>query len=177
MATANPYAAPAAPVEDVSANAEAEAIRQAHITHEASIKAVGFLYYLGGVLVTIGGLASLAGRPDSGGVGVAIGLVIVGIGQFFAGWGVRALAKWGRVLGCVLSGLGLLAFPIGTAINAYILYLFLSKKGRTIFAPEYQDVIAATPHVKYRTSIVVWIFLALIVALIVFAGLAPLFGR
>jgi hypothetical protein len=177
MATANPYAAPVASVEDVSPNAEAEAIRQAHITHEASIKAVGFLYYLGGVLVTIAGLASLAGRPDSGGVGVAIFLVIVGIGQFFAGWGVRALTKWGRVLGCVLSGLGLLAFPIGTAINAYILYLFLSKKGRTIFAPEYQDVIAATPHVKYRTSILVWIFLALIVALIVFAGLAPLFGR
>ena len=177
MATANPYAAPAAPVEDVGTNAEAEAIRQAHITHEASIKAVGFLYYLGGVLVTIGGLASLSGRPDSGEIGVAIFLVIVGIGQFFAGWGVRAFTKWGRVLGCVLSGLGLLAFPIGTAINAYILYLFLSKKGRTIFAPEYQDVIAATPHIKYRTSILVWIFLALIVALIVFAGLEPLFSR
>jgi hypothetical protein len=177
MATANPYAAPAAPVEDVSPNAEAEAIRREHLTHEASIKAVGFLYYLGGVLVTIGGLASLSGQPDAGAVGAAIGLVIVGIGQFFAGWGVRALTKWGRVLGCVLSGLGLLAFPIGTAINAYILYLFLSKKGRTIFAPEYKDVIAATPHVKYRTSILVWIFLALIAGLIVLAVVGPYFGR
>jgi hypothetical protein len=177
MATANPYAAPAAPVEDVGANAEAEAIRREHLNHEASIKAVGFLYYLGGVLVTIAGLASLAGRPDSGGVGVAIGLVIVGIGQFFAGWGVRALTKWGRVLGCVLSGLGLLAFPIGTLINGYILYLFLSKKGRTIFAPEYQDVIAATPHVKYRTSIVVWIFLALIAALLIFGMMGAWIGR
>jgi hypothetical protein len=174
---ANPYAAPAARVEDVPANAQAEAIRRAHITHEASIKAVGFLYYLGGVLVAIGGIASLAGRPDSGAMGVAIVMVVVGVAQFFAGWGVRALTKWGRALGSLLSGLGLLAFPVGTLINAYILYLLLSKKGRTIFAPEYQAVIAATPHVKYRTSIIVWIFLALVVLLIVAAVVAPLFGQ
>ena len=42
---ANPYAAPAAKVDDVSRNPEAEAIRKAHISHEASIKAVGALYY------------------------------------------------------------------------------------------------------------------------------------
>jgi hypothetical protein len=77
----------------------------------------------------------------------------------------------------VLSGLGLLGFPIGTAINAYILYLFLSKKGRTIFAPEYQAVIAATPEVKYRTSILVWIFLALLVALLAFGLLGSFFGK
>ena len=52
----NPYAAPSAPVEDVSANAEAEAIRKAHINHEASVKAVGILYYLGGIGVTIAAL-------------------------------------------------------------------------------------------------------------------------
>ena len=37
-------------------------------------------------------------------------------------------------------------------------------------------MIAATPHVKYRTSILVWIFLALLVALIAFAFLAPMFA-
>ena len=133
---ANPYAAPTARVEDVSANAEAEAIRQAHISHEASVKSVGIL-------------------------------------QLFAGWGVRGLRRWGRILGCILSALGLLGFPIGTLINAYILYLFLSKKGRTIFAPEYQDVIAATPDVKYRTSIVVWIVLGLLVILVAAAFVLP----
>jgi hypothetical protein len=40
---ANPYAAPTARVEDVPANAEAEAIRKAHISTEASVKAVGLL--------------------------------------------------------------------------------------------------------------------------------------
>jgi len=173
---ANPYAAPAAPVDDVSANPEAEAIRRAHISHEASIKAVGFLYYLGGALLTIGGVASLAGAQGPSGVAIALLLVALGIGQLFAGGGVRALRSWGRIVGCVLSAIGLLAFPIGTLINGYILYLFLSKKGRTIFAPPYREVIAATPQVKYRTSIVVWIFLALIVGLIVFAVAGPFLG-
>ena len=171
----NPYAAPAAPVEDVSANAEAEAIRKAHISHEASIKAVGLLYYLGGIGVTLAALAGLVGAKDAS-VGVTLLLIGLGVGQFFAGWGVRALRPWGRIVGCILSDIGLIGFPIGTLINGYILYLFLSKKGRTIFAPEYQDVIAATPHVKYRTSIIVWIFLALIVALVALAVLAPMFG-
>ena len=175
MATANPYAAPAAPVEDVSTNAEAEAIRRAHISHEASIKAVGFLYYLGGVGVTLAGIMGLAsgGAPA---VVLSALMLLVGVGQFFAGWGVRGLTHWGRVLGCVVSGLGLLAFPIGTVINAYILYLFLSKKGRTVFSPQYKDVIAATPHVKYRTSIIVWIFLALVLGLIVLGIAMPYFS-
>jgi len=172
----NPYAAPAAPVEDVSANAQAEAIRKEHISHEASIKAVGLLYYLGGIGVTLAALAGLVGAKDAS-VGVTLLLIGLGVGQFFAGWGVRALRPWGRIVGCILSAIGLIGFPIGTLINGYILYLFLSKKGRTIFAPEYQDVIAATPHVKYKTSILVWIFLALLVALFAFAILAPMFGK
>jgi ABC-type multidrug transport system permease subunit len=72
----------------------------------------------------------------------------------------------------------MLGFPIGTLINAYILYLFLSKKGRTVFSPGYQEVIAATPDVKYKTSIVVWIFIALVLAFIVIAvGVAVIGGR
>jgi hypothetical protein len=174
----NPYAAPAAPVDDVPANPEADAIRRAHINHEVSVKAVGFLYYLGGALLTLGGMASLVGaQRAAAGAAIALLLVVVGIGQLFAGWGVRSLRPWGRIVGCVLSAIGLLGFPIGTAISGYILYLLLSKKGRTIFSPEYQDIIAATPHVKYRTSVVVWIFLALIVGLILFAAFAAFFGR
>jgi len=176
----NPYAAPAARVDDVAAHPAAEAIRRAHITHEASIKAVGILYYLGGTLMTIIAVASLIGAPrnDPGAAAIMLLLVAIGVAQFFAGWGVRALRRWGRIAGCVLSAIGLLGFPIGTLINAYVLYLFLSKKGRTIFSPEYQDVIAATPHVKQKTSIVVWIILALLLAFIVITiGVMMIGGR
>ena len=175
----NPYAAPAARVDDFGPNAEAEAIRRAHVNHEAAIKSVGVLYYLGGAVATLVGAGSLIGAA-SGAQGAAIMALVLlplGAGQFFAGYGVRALRPWGRILGCVISAVGLLGFPIGTVISAYILYLFLSKKGRTIFAPGYQDVIAATPHVKYRTSIVVWIFLAVLAVLVVLAVAAAYFGR
>ena len=90
---------------------------------------------------------------------------------------MRALKSWGRIVGCILSGLGLLNFPVGTLINAYILYLFLSKKGRMVFSAEYKDIIAATPDVKYRTSILVWIFLGILVALFAAALIAPMFSK
>ena len=169
-AAVNPYAAPAARVEDIPANPEAEAIRRVHINHEASIRAVGLLDYLGGALLTVVGLASLTALNTGSDTMIALAIVVVGLGHVVAGWGVRAFKPWGRILGCVVSAIGMLAFPFGTLINGYILYLFLSKKGRTIFAPDYKDVIAATPHVKYRTSIVVWILLALVVVLVIVAA-------
>lgn len=172
----NPYAAPAAPVEDK--DSEAEAIRRAHINHEASIKAVGVLYYLGGTLITLGVITGIAGAPNAPDGAMLLLVGAIGVAQFFAGWGVRAFRPWGRVVGIVLSAIGLLAFPIGTIINGYILYLFLAKKGRTIFSPKYQEVVAATPHVRYKVSIVVWIFLALILAFIVIGiGVAVIGGK
>jgi hypothetical protein len=174
----NPYAAPTARVDDAGANPEAEAIRRAHINHEASIKAVGVLYYLGGTLITLGVITGIAGAPNAPDGAMLLLVGAIGVAQFFAGWGVRAFRPWGRVVGIVLSAIGLLAFPIGTIINGYILYLFLAKKGRTIFSPKYQEVVAATPHVKYKVSIVVWIFLALILAVIVIGiGVAVIGGK
>jgi hypothetical protein len=65
--------------------------------------------------------------------------------------------------GIVLSCFGLLGFPIGTLISAYFLYLLSSQKGVYIFSPEYARVIAATPHIKYKTSIIGWILLGILV--------------
>jgi len=175
-AGASPYAAPASNVEDVSANPEAEAIRREHISREASIRSVGILYYLGGGALTLAaGFVLFAPRGDAG-VFMLFGIPL-GVGQVVVGWGLRALRRWAQITSCVISGLGLLAFPVGTLINGYILYLLLSKKGRTVFTSEYKDVIAATPHVKYRTSIIVWIFLALLVGLLLLAVLLPMFAK
>jgi hypothetical protein len=172
---ANPYAAPAAKVDDVSRNPEAEAIRKAHISHEASIRAVGALYYLGSALLVISAIGGLIAMPGGGGEVAMVALfVVLAVGMIFVGRGVRALRRWARIVGSVLAAIGLLGFPIGTLINLYILYLFLSKKGRTVFSPEYQEVIAATPDIKYRTSIVVWIFLGLLALLVAAAVVVPL---
>ena len=171
----NPYAAPTARVDDIAANPAAEAIRREHLNHEASIKAIGALYYLSGLMLTLAAFGTAVGSDAS--LGAAALLLVLAAVMFSAGWGVRSFLRWGRVVGLVLSGIGLLGFPIGTLINGYILYLLLSKKGRTIFSAGYQDVIAATPHVKYRTSIVVWIFLALLVGLILLGVTGAFFSR
>ena len=86
------------------------------------------------------------------------------------------MKKSARVPTGILSGIGLLGFPLGTIINGYILYLVFSQKGTTVFSDEYHAVIAQTPHIKYRTSIVVWILVGLVLLLIAIGIVAAVIG-
>ncbi len=175
----NPYAAPDAVVDDVSdaLNLDAEKIRQEHLKHEASLQGVGSLYAIGGVFMILGGLLGGGGALFAGGVPSdmrwmgALFLVYVafGVAFFTLGRGLRKLRPWARIPTILLGCLGLLGFPIGTIINGYILWLALSKKGRYILSPEYSAIVAATPHIKYKTPLWVWIIVGLIVLLIVVA--------
>ena len=87
--------------------------------------------------------------------------------------GLRKLRRNVRVPAMILAGFGLLGFPVGTIISAYILYLLGSQKGVQVFSDEYAQVIAATPHIKYKLSIVTKVFLVILVVLlaVVFASL------
>ena len=173
-AAVNPYAPPKARVEDVvQGSSEAEAIRREHIKHEASIRSIGVLDYLGGgglCFAAIGLLAAGAsgksgGVPFAGAIGIAY--IAIGVLLIFVGRGVRALRPWARTTSIVLAAIGLLGVPFGTLINGYILYLLLSHKGQRIFAADYPEIVAATPHIKYRTSAVVWVLLGLVALIIV----------
>ncbi len=182
----NPYAPTLSPSFGLPQGAEgAEATRNMYLSHEASIKSVGFLYLLGGVfcvLFTLGyiaaGVAMINGNePNGQGAGAALivlGIVVGGLGvlQFFTGLGLRKLTPWTRIAAIVFSAIGLIGFPIGTIISGYILYLMVSEKGQFVFSPAYADVIKQTPHIKYKTSIVVWIFLGLLVVLITIGVIA-----
>ena len=176
-AAVNPYAPPKAHVDDVAAiDSDAEAVRREHIRRETSIRSIGALYYLCGVLVAVCGVLILVAylavdrKPVSLGGGVAL-LVIAAL-QFALGGGIRRLRPWARNIIAALACIGLLGFPLGTLINVYILYLLFSKQGKRIFEPDYADIVAATPAVKYRTSTVTWVALA--VLLLIFVGLAIL---
>jgi len=156
----------------------AEEMRKSHLSHEASVKSIGFLYFLGGAAITFAAIAmmigAVAGRNQAGApivIGVGLLLLALAAGQIIVGYGLRRLQPWARIPTGILSGIGVLGFPLGTIINGYILYLVFSKKGSTVFSPEYQDVIRQTPHIKYKTSIVVWIVLGLVLLLII-AGIS-----
>ena len=162
-------------VREGVSNSTADQIRNQHIKHEASVKSVGLLYFLAATFLILVGLMSLTTREGVN-IGVGFFLLALGFAQIWVGIGLRKLKSWARIPTGILSGFGLLGFPLGTIINGYILYLIFSRKGKTVFSDDYQRVIEQTPHIKYKTSIVIWILLGLVVFLVGLALLVPLFA-
>lgn len=174
----NPYAPVIAQPGSVAQSSQAEQIRRTHLSHEASIQSIGALFLLGAFFVTLAGvflisvslysLITGAPQPESPLILLGIGVfeLTLGILQGMTGFALRKLRSGGRVGGIVFSIIGLLGFPIGTLISAYFIYLLASKKGAYIFSDEYRRIVAETPHVKLKTSIIIWIFLALLLGLI-----------
>lgn len=181
----NPFASPLAeeaPVAPSGDLAEAEAIRREHLSREASIKSVGVLYYLGAAISTIGVIGLLVsvitGPPGGEAMGFFLGaFVVYALIAALLWWiapGLRRLnpkvRPWVIGLNALLLALSVIGLnPIGALINGYIIWLMSGEKARTVFSPDYQDVIRATPHIKYKTSIVVWILLGLVLLLLLLA--------
>jgi len=177
----NPYQTPHAPLEDARgvAPANAAAIRQELLGHEAGLRAAGLLYYLGTLGSLIAGSMMLTLSSAASGtvpIGPALGAFFLALGalQGWVGYGLRHLRPSARIPAGILSGIGLLGFPMGTIINGYVLYLLFSQKGNRIFADDYLDIVAATPDMKYRTHPVVWAILVLILLAIAAAIAVPM---
>jgi hypothetical protein len=204
----NPYAAPEAPIGEAPAAgpaelAEAEAVRRAHLNHEANIRSVGSLHILGAVL-SFFGLVVMAVAWDPAGRATAFAMPVfaVYLGFFLInlalGIGLTRLRPWARWLETALIGLYLALnavttfgalFMVGPAagpvlfgatvtwtILGAILWLLLSRKGAVVFSPEYQDVIARTPHIKYKTSFLAKFLLVLILGGLALAAVMAIFG-
>jgi hypothetical protein len=170
----NPYAAPAAKVDDVPADPQAARVRMEHIGREASIQSLGTLYYFAAGIAVLGlfvfvsgpGMDEMAGAKV---VGVVVAGAVVCAALVVLGRGLRMLKPWTRAPACVLAAIGLLAFPVGTLVNAYILWMLLSAKGRTVLTAEYAEVVDATPDIQYRRSRLLSIVFLLFVAFFVLA--------
>jgi hypothetical protein len=157
---------------------EDERVRRELLNHEASIRAVGTLMILGGVFAVLAGLSLLVAAFVAGElremipvVGLTVGYLGLGVGSVWVGYALRMFDPRGRIPGAIINGFGLVGFPVGTLISAYILYLLLSEKGRRVLSPEYQGVIARTPHIRYQSSIVVIV----LVVVVLVAAVAALF--
>lgn len=179
----NPYAPVSVDQPPISLVSNAVEIRKRYIGHEASVKSIGTLYLLGSLFLVSSGIYTLlqtgvsvaSGRilADEAIGALIFGILILSLGllQGFAGYALTRLQSWARIVTIVQSAFSLIFFPIGTLIATYFMYLLLSQKGSYLFTDEYKAVMAATPEVKYRTSIFLWGLLALFVlVLLVIVG-------
>jgi len=174
-ATPNPYA-PTSGASNLGTAGNASsgdvATRNEFLSHETSLKSIGLLYILSAIFMFVCGFFALLigagtllqGKLDAV-IVLAFGFVYIGIGvlQIFVARGIRRLENWARIAVGVISIPGLLGIPLGTLISVYFLYLCFSKKGEFVCSPHYRQVVANTPHIQYKTSIVVWIFVGLLV--------------
>lgn len=160
-----------------SALPDAEAVRERYLKQEASIQSIGTLYLLGCGLLVVLGVAAFFGRPPFGSGTSGLLFLFFAAAEGGIGWYLRKLDSRAKVPATILAIFGLFAFPVGTLISAYILYLLHSAKGKYVFSPEYRDVIAATPHIRYRLSIVTWVLIVIIIGLLVLGLVVTLFGK
>ena len=176
----NPYAPTTQIPSEPIPKDDIEAYRQLYLNHEASVKSIGSLYLLGAIICIPTGVVmalTVANRNanlPAEMIGIGLFYTAIGITQMVVGLGLRNLKTWARWVAAVISLPGLAVIPIGTLISAIILYLLISKKSAIVFSSEYKDVIAQTPHIKYRTSIIVWVFATLLFA-VISLGLVSLF--
>jgi len=99
------------------------------------------------LLLGIGLFLLLTGVGAASGDGTAMAVLsIVGsvLGLFFAvlalpgmlaGFGLLARRSWGRLLALVVGILGLVNFPVGTAIGIYAFWVLLPEDAAAFFEP------------------------------------------
>ncbi|WP_283430762.1 hypothetical protein [Neorhodopirellula lusitana] len=158
------------------------------MNHEASVRSLGLLYYIGSsifIIGTIGGifilLAGIFGKDPE--VTVGLGLILLLIygsfagGFLFIGHGLRQLKNGPRIAAGIFSAIGLLGFPIGTIIHGYFLFVLFSEKGVYVCSEPYRQIVRATPHIKYKTHWFVWtiaiVFLVIIVLSVLIGLILP----
>ncbi|RYD61897.1 MAG: hypothetical protein EOP83_15950 [Verrucomicrobiaceae bacterium] len=148
-------------------------VRETHLKHEASIKAMGFLCLLGGVLL-LGSFAFVSIETIAAGSlaeSPAMSLlfqIAFGILQLIAGISLRQLQGWSRIPAAIVAAVSMVAVPIGTIIGIYILYLLFSPKGSKILSAEYRQIVVLTPDMRYRTPR--WFWICILVVMLILVG-------
>lgn len=174
----NPYLTPSVDVTPPSQQSQAEQIRKSHLKHEASVKSIGTLYLLAAFIFIVAGIILLVNGSKDFEPAVLAFFVLVGGLYLATGIALKRLRKWSRIVATILACVGLLGFPIGTLISAYILYLLLSARGSMVFSPEYKQIIADTPHVKYQSSKAVkWILVIMVLVFLSLLGFIMFFNK
>jgi len=120
------------------------------------IKALGAIYLVWGGMGIIAGVIVLAIFVIGGGLmavedpeaGLVLGIIgailimiiaITSVPNLVAGWALIKHKSWGRILTIILSILNVFAFPLGTALGVYGLWV--------LFQPEAIQILEGRPTV------------------------------
>ena len=177
----DPYAPPRTAVSEVRDDPQGHyATREKFLRHESALRSVAFFYYLAGIpmgflaviiistimirMATTYRAPDLIGAIALFGVSLSVSVVMLATAR-----GMRTLKHWIRLPVGLISGVGLLVFPLGTLANAYILYLVFSRKGHMVLSAPYREVIANTPEIKPGTPVLMWSILAALLGLLAIA--------
>lgn len=69
------------------------------------------------------------------GTALAFVLLLFSLPGLVTGWGLLNLRPWARIVGIILAVIGLINFPIGTAVGIYGLWVLLTKETERLFQP------------------------------------------
>lgn len=114
------------------------------------ISVLGWLYILGNIiylfiggvgLIFLTGIGIVSRDPEAvevlgfiGGIGFVF-FTVLAIPGLIAGVGLLKRQSWSRILALVLAILGLVNFPIGTAVGIYALWVLLQTEVSDHFLP------------------------------------------
>lgn len=150
----NPYAPPLADLSGPGKALEVETIRKAHLNAEGNLQSIGGIYVLGAALL-LAALVNIVLKWDAANPPSGFLIAVLFVGALVHGtvglalFQLKAGARWPST---VLALLGLVGFPIGTAIGFYILYQVHNRWGRFILSPEYMAIRAETRHLDAKTN-------------------------
>jgi hypothetical protein len=95
----------------------------------------GFVFFAGLGVFAAADSGDAVALPILGLVGL-VGLLffaVLALPGMLAGYGLLKRKKWGQILGIVDGILSLLAFPIGTALGAYALFVLFQNSANDYF--------------------------------------------
>lgn len=126
------------------------------------IKLLAFIFLVWGAMgllatltiLIIGAFGSTLAAFDDPRAGVVIGSLmvivllisaVVSIPNVLAGWGLLKFRQWARILSIVLAILNIFAFPIGTAIGIYALWVLFHGETVRMFNGEMRAAPTSSP--------------------------------
>ena len=145
-----------AEVEVKMTDAQAAAVRQPLLSHEASIQSVGSVMLLGGVFLILGPLTglSLIGDQLSSPGSVVSGVLLTAYGALSlrAGLNLRRLEANNPLLHTLVLILWTVSSSPLSLLGLWAFYLLYSKAGTIVLSQGYQEIRRRTPHLLAAPS-------------------------